>query len=104
MAARANKPVSVTLCPLAERAEARVRSGDYSSLSEVVRAGLRALDREDELLRRLLPPIDEEDPAWDAYARRKVAESLADPRPPISHAEVKRRIRERHSARTGRDA
>ena len=104
MSARANKPVSVTLGALAERAEARVRSGDYASLSEVVRAGLRALDREDELLRRLLPPIDEDDPKWQAHVREKVRESLDDPRPPIPHEEVKRRIRERHLARIAREA
>lgn len=98
MAARANKPVSVTLGPLAERAEARLRSGDYASLSEVVRAGLRALDREDELLRRLLPPIDENDPAWRAYEKQAIAEALADPRPPVPAADVERRLREKHRA------
>ena len=104
MPARANKPISVTLGPLAERAEARVQSGDYSSISEVVRAGLRALDREDELLRRLLPPINEDDPAWDAYARRKIDEALADPRPPVPAEEVKQRLQRRHAARMARDA
>ena len=104
MAARANRPVSVTLGPLAERAEARVRSGDYASLSEVVRAGLRALEREEALLDRVLPPIDENDPAWQAYVREKVQAALDDPRPSIPHEEVKHRIRERHAARIARDA
>jgi antitoxin ParD1/3/4 len=104
MPVRANKPVSVTLGPLTERAEARVQSGDYSSLSEVVRAGLRALDREEELLRRILPPIDENDPTLAAYIRRKVDEALADPRPSVSGEEVKRRIEQRHAARMARDA
>lgn len=54
MASRINKPISVTLGPLAARAEARVKSGDYSSISEVLREGLRALDREDEDMRYLL--------------------------------------------------
>jgi antitoxin ParD1/3/4 len=104
MATRANKPISVTLGPLAERAEARVRSGDYASISEVVRAGLRALDREDAMLERLFPPIDESDPEWIAYVREKIEEALADPRPPISSEEVNRRIHERHRARLARDA
>ncbi|MBN9504515.1 MAG: type II toxin-antitoxin system ParD family antitoxin [Altererythrobacter sp.] len=83
MAARANKPISVTLGPLAERAEARVRSGDYASISEVVRAGLRALDREETLLERLFPLVDEAQPQWIAYVREKVEEAFADPRPSV---------------------
>lgn len=83
MATRANKPITVTLGPLAERVEARVRSGDYASVSEVVRAGLRALDREEAMLERLFLPIDEDDPEWIAYVREKLEEALADPRPPI---------------------
>jgi antitoxin ParD1/3/4 len=54
MSARPNRPVSVTLGPLAKRAEARVKSGAYASLSEVVRAGLRALDREEATMEALL--------------------------------------------------
>ena len=34
-------------------------------------------------LDRILPPIDESDPEWQAYVRRKVQESLDDPRPSI---------------------
>ena len=69
MPARANKPITVTLGPLAARAEARVRDGHYSSVSEVVRAGLRALDREEA--------------AFEAILKAKVTEALADPRPSI---------------------
>jgi antitoxin ParD1/3/4 len=104
MATRANKPITVTLGPLTERVEARVRSGEYTSVSEVVRAGLRALDREDALLERLFLPIDEDDPKWIAYAREKVEESFADPRPPVPAEEVRRRIHERHRLRAERDA
>ena len=109
MATRANKPVSgdkpvsVTLGSLAERVEARVRSGEYASISDVVRAGLEALEREDALLERLFPPIDENDPQWIAYVREKVEEALADPRPPVPADEVKRRILEWHRARTELD-
>ena len=104
MATRANKPITVTLGPLAERVEARVRSGDYASVSEVIRAGLRALDREDAMIERLFVPIDEDDPKWIAYVREKVEEAFADPRPPIPAEEVKRRILEWHRERTERAA
>ncbi len=74
MPARLNKPVSVTLGPLVERAEARVRSGNYASLSEVVRAGLRALEREEAMM--------------DALLKAKVEEALADQRPDLTADEA----------------
>ena len=80
MSARANKPISVTLGPFAEKVEKRVREGRYSSASEVVRDGLRALDREDEL--------------FDEILKARVAEALADPRPSISSEEVDASIQE----------
>jgi antitoxin ParD1/3/4 len=84
MPARANKPISVTLGPLAAKAEAWVKSGDYASVSEVVRAGLRALEREES--------------AIDEILKAKVQEALNDPRPPIpadeAFAEIDRRIAE----------
>jgi antitoxin ParD1/3/4 len=83
MSARANKPISVTLGPLAARAEERVKSGRFASMSEVVREGLRALDREDAV--------------FDEILKAKVAEALADPRPPIPAEEV-RRMMERFKA------
>jgi antitoxin ParD1/3/4 len=104
MASRANKPISVTLGPFAERVEARVKSGEYASASEVVRAGLRALDREEALLDKLFVPIDEDDPKWIAYIREKIDEAFADPRPPVPAEEVRRRIHERHRAWLARDA
>ena len=90
MSARANKPISVTLGPFAEKVEKRVKDGRYASASEVIRDGLRALDREDEL--------------FDEILRIKVQEALADPRPPISSEEMKRRLKEMHEARLKRDA
>jgi len=66
---RTSRPITVTLGDLAPRAEARVASGAYASMSEVVRAGLRALDREEQVL--------------EAILKARIAEALADPRPAI---------------------
>lgn len=82
---RTVKPITVTLGKLQERVDARVKSGTYSSASEVVRAGLRALDREEEML----------DEMW----RRKIQEAYEDPRPSIPADEVFRELREHHVAR-----
>jgi antitoxin ParD1/3/4 len=90
MPARANRPVSVTLGPLAVRAEGRVKAGQYASLSEVVRAGLRALDREEQL--------------FDALLKAKVAEALADKRPDISSDDLSARLLARHQDRLTRGA
>ena len=104
MATRANKPITVTLGPLAERVEARVRSGAYASASEVIRAGLRALDREEAMLEKLFEPIDEDDPKWIAYVREKIEEAYADPRPPVPANVVREHILEWHREYAGRDA
>ncbi|KPF78216.1 CopG family transcriptional regulator [alpha proteobacterium AAP81b] len=69
MATRVAETVTVDLGEFAERAAARVREGGYESLSEVIRAGLEALDREDA--------------AFDEVIRAAVAEARADPRPPV---------------------
>ena len=83
-----SKAVTVTLEDMLESAEARVRSGAYSSLSEVVQEGLRALDREDEWL------------------REAVRESLDDPRASIPaeevFAELERRYQEDAAKEHGR--
>ncbi len=90
MATRANKPISVTLGPFAEKVERRVAEGHYASASEVIRDGLRALDREDELFEEIL--------------KAKVLEALADPRPSISMEELDRSIEEWHAAALKRGA
>ena len=90
MASRANKPISVTLGPFAEKVERRVAEGRYASASEVVRDALRALDREDEL--------------FDEILKAKVQEALDDPRPSISSEEMGRRIEGWHQDRLKRDA
>jgi antitoxin ParD1/3/4 len=82
---RATKPITVTLGKLQDRVDARVRSGEYSSASEVIRAGLRALDREEEALNEL----------W----RRKIQEAYDDPRPSIPAEEVFRDLRACHAER-----
>lgn len=82
---RTTRPITVTLGELKERVEARVKSGAYSSASEVVRAGLRALDREEEAL----------DELW----RRKIQEAYDDPRPSIPAKEAFRQLREHQAKR-----
>lgn len=82
---RNTRPISVTLGNLEQSVERRVASGDYASASEVIRAGLRALDREDEAL--------------DAVMKQRVREALDDPRPDVPADEVFARLRQRHEAR-----
>lgn len=86
MPERAAKPVTVTLGPLTSMAQSRVASGRYASLSEVVRAGLRALEREEETL--------------DAILKARVQEAVADPAPSIPQDEVFAALRAHHTRRT----
>lgn len=81
--------ITVTLGDLQESVEARVKSGAYASVSAVVQAAVRALDREEAA-----------DTAW---LRAKVEESLADPRPDIPAEEVFQSLRERHARRLEAD-
>lgn len=80
-----NATLTLTLGELAEKVEERVRSGAYESASEVVRAGLEALEREER--------------AFDAELKAKVEEALADPRPCLSAEEVSARMRAYHAQR-----
>jgi antitoxin ParD1/3/4 len=86
---RASKPITVTLGPLQCRVDARVAFGAYGSASEVMRAALRALDREEALLEEAL--------------REKLRASLADPRPSVPAEEVFARARARRSYTTTGD-
>jgi antitoxin ParD1/3/4 len=71
---RTSRPIRVTLSDLQKSVEARVKSGAYAAVSEVMRAALRALDREEAAL--------------DAWLRQRVDEAFADPRPSITAREV----------------
>lgn len=80
---RSSKPITVTLGPQQASVKARLKSGAYGSASEVMRAALRALDREEAAL--------------DEILRRKVESSLADPRPSIPAEDVFTRLRAHHA-------
>ena len=73
----------------AEFIDAKVRSGDYASASEVVRAGLRALKERDEAIERWLR--DEVAPVYDALRD--------DPGRAVSSASVFTDVRARHAQR-----
>jgi len=90
MSSRATKPVTVSLGAMTQAAQERVASGRYASISEVMRAGLRALEREEAAL--------------DALLKGRVEEALADTRPLLSHEEVFADLRAHHRARIARDA
>lgn len=77
-----SKPVTVTFGEQQSSVDRRLASGEYESASDVVRAGIRALDREDALR--------------DEAMREKIRSSLADPRPDIPAEDVFERLRAHH--------
>ncbi|MGY2050757.1 type II toxin-antitoxin system ParD family antitoxin [Methylobacterium sp. JK268] len=77
--------MTVTLGDMQERVEARVRSGAYASVSEVIRAGLRALEREEATL--------------DAVMRAKLREALDDPSSTLPADQVFNELRAYHADR-----
>ena len=79
---RTSKPLTVTLGHQQALVDERLSSGAYESASEVVRAGLRALDREESALNEIM--------------REKILEALNDPRPDIPAREVFDRLRAFH--------
>jgi antitoxin ParD1/3/4 len=79
---RTSKPITVTLGKQQPSVDRRLASGDYDSASEVVRAGLRALDREDAVI--------------DQVMREKIRASLADPRADVAAEDVFERLRAHH--------
>jgi antitoxin ParD1/3/4 len=83
---RTSRPITITLGELQEHVEARVKSGAYASASEVVRAAVRALDREEA--------------AVTDWLRKRVDDVLADPRPPVPARQVFKELRAHHRRRT----
>jgi antitoxin ParD1/3/4 len=80
---RASRPITVTLGDLQPKVQARVKSGAFASASEVMRAALRALDREEA--------------AVADWLRQRVDESLSDPRPDVPADKVFKRLRTHHA-------
>lgn len=81
--ARTSRPITVTLGDLRESVKARVKSGAYASVSEVMRAAVRALDREDAAL--------------NTWLRQRVDEAFTDPRPNVPAREAFKRLRQHHA-------
>jgi putative addiction module CopG family antidote len=96
---RASKPLTVTLTKqLAERVKARVKSGEYASESEVIREGLRALDRRDS------PFIDDLDVWLRMEGPRVVADYEAGRVKTSPMDEAFARIRKKMAARARKSA
>lgn len=82
---RTSKPVTVTLGKQQASLEARIESGAYASASEVMRAALRALDREEATLAEIM--------------RGKIRAALESDGPDIPAASVFRNLRAHHEKR-----
>lgn len=82
---RSSRPITVTLGSQQRSVDARLNSGMYSSASEVMRAALRALDREEEAL--------------DEIMRAKIQQALDDPRPGKDAKDVFDRLERLHDER-----
>ncbi len=80
---RTSKPITVTLGKQQTSVDLRLARGDYSSASEIVRAALRALDREEDAL--------------NAIYKAKVQEALHDPHPGAPIDEVFERLERKHT-------
>jgi len=80
---RTSRPITVTLGDLQKNVAARVKSGAYASASEVMRAAIRALDREEA--------------AVGVWLRQRVDEALADPGPNVPAGDVFKRLRQHHA-------
>jgi len=76
---RTSKPITVTLGKQQALLDSRLQSGAYESASEVIRAGLRALDREEAALNEIM--------------RAKIQEAIDGPRPNVPAADVFARLR-----------
>jgi len=79
---RTNKPITVSLGKQQTTLDALLASGEFDSASEAVRAGLRALEREREVVEEVM--------------RAKIREALDDPRPSIPAKQVFADLRAYH--------
>jgi antitoxin ParD1/3/4 len=79
---RKTKPITVTLGKQQPSVDRRLASGNYDSASEVIRAAIRALDREEAALQEI--------------RREQIRAALADPRPDIPADKVFVRLRAHH--------
>lgn len=77
-----SRSITLTLGKQQNSIDARLEPGEFESASEVVRAALRALDREKEIL--------------DDAMRAKLREAMDDPRPSIPVAKVFAHLRAFH--------
>lgn len=82
---RTSKPITVTLGKQQSSVDRRLALGSYDSASEVIRAAIRALDREEAVI--------------DQVMREQIRASLADPRPDIPAKKVFARLRAHHADR-----
>jgi antitoxin ParD1/3/4 len=87
---RSSPPLTVTLGDLHQSVQGRVASGNYASASEVLRAAVRALDREDAAIAEAL--------------KQKVNEAFDDPRPNRPARAVFKRLRAHHAKARTTDA
>lgn len=85
---RTSRPITVTLGELQSSVDRRVKSGAYTSTSEVLRDAVKALDRQDE--------------AFEGWLRRAVEEAENDPGPAISGEEMLEVLRKHRAEREKR--
>ncbi|MEP9380287.1 type II toxin-antitoxin system ParD family antitoxin [Aquabacter sp. CN5-332] len=79
---RTSRPISITLGDMQERVDALKAAGRYASTSEVLRAAVRALEREHAAL--------------DAIMREEVRRAVEDPRPSLAGEDVFAKLEQRY--------
>lgn len=77
------KPITVTLGDQQDSIDRRLASGQYESASDVIQAGLRALDREEAVLSQVMAD--------------RVRSALSSPGPDIAAEDVFARLRAHHA-------
>lgn len=84
-----SKAIKIELGAQQESLQRRLESGLYDDASDVMRAALRALDREESTL--------------DDVLREEVRASMADKRPSVSADDVFKRLEARHARKVKAD-